>query len=194
MHRDHARRQVRLPSLVTVFFLWRLDCGPCARRALHLLRCIFGTRVISADRIVWCRGTEVTTSYLKPFFGHILDPQGKIKVRCTPSPLAPQPVGPIALRSSRNTRPQFVVLVTFGPSWAQVVRTMQVIGSPHVFAGGDACMRSPLEYKCIRTALRHSAVIANNIVRMTRGIEAAVLCVVGEGKGMRRRQGGTCWR
>lgn len=86
-------------------------------------------RVIHADRVVWCRGTAVTTSYLKPFFGHILDPQGKIKV----------------------------------------VRTMQVVGSPHIFAGGDACMRSPLEYKCIRTALRHSAVIANNIVRMTRG-------------------------
>ena len=52
---------------------------------------------------------------------------------------------------------------------AQVVRTLQVVGAPNIFAGGDVCMRYAFEEKCVRTALRHAAVIAGNILRMMLG-------------------------
>lgn len=51
----------------------------------------------------------------------------------------------------------------------KVLRTMQVVGYKHIFAGGDVCMRFAFEEKCVETALSHANVIVRNILRLSEG-------------------------
>jgi hypothetical protein len=156
--------------------MYGVECTGCIELILSSTRLISCCSTISADRVIWCTGSTVSTPYMRTFFGHIIDPFGKIKARLL------QPLG--GRRCDSVWPPMTTLLTPCSHSRAssceccvctrgQVVRTMHVVGSTNVFAGGDVCMRYAFEEKSVRTALRHASVISTNIIRQAQG-ESAV--------------------
>ncbi len=151
-------------------------------------------RVLTVDRVVLCPAPTVSTNYLKPYFSSVLDQQGKVKVGapkvcacvrgsvpCPTSlgcacicgaPLRPCLAKVHVVRAACVGAPFILCLflyLSLSPLPAQVVRTMQVVGFPHVFAGGDVCMRTPHERKSYRTALTHSVRCGSRLFRSLHG-------------------------